>query len=106
MTDCYTFNLSLTTLVRREKMNEARYRHGLQKMTQKIFAFGGSRLAPEVGSAEVYDVVQNSWKNLPDMPEVGDEVTCARVQNQIFLTGARFRLISYDIHTEAYSCVG
>ena len=48
-------------------------------MTQKIFAFGGSRLAPEVGSAEVYDVVQNSWKNLPDMPEVGDEVTCARV---------------------------
>ena len=47
-------------------------------MTQKIFAFGGDE-NPEMKSAEVYDVVKNSWKNLPDMPEAATMVTCVRV---------------------------
>ena len=32
-------------------------------------------------SAEVYDIVLNSWHSLPDMPEKGVEVTCATVNN-------------------------
>ena len=38
-------------------------------MAHKIFAFGGIGDEKSMKSAEVYDVVQNSWKNLPDMPE-------------------------------------
>ena len=47
-------------------------------MAQKIFAFGGGDDSVQK-SAEVYDVVRNSWKILPDMPEVGYKVTCVRV---------------------------
>ena len=57
-------------------------------------------------SAEVYDVVQNSWKNLPDMPEAGSDITCVRVENQILISSARFRLMSYDTDNEAYSYAG
>ena len=50
-------------------MNEPRVFHGLQKMAQNIFAFGGfDEDGNNMQSAEVYDVAQNSWKNLPDMP--------------------------------------
>ena len=56
-------------------------------------------------SAEVYDVNQNSWKKLPDMPKAGSRVTCARVKNQILISSF-FRLMSYDIDNEAYSYVG
>ena len=30
-------------------------------------------------SAEVYDFIHNSWKNLPNMLEEGHGVTCERV---------------------------
>ena len=53
--NCYTFNISTNTLERKEDMNKARSIHGLSKMDQKIFAFGGSNMK----SAEVYDVVKN-----------------------------------------------
>ena len=64
-------------------MNMDRYAHGLQKMAGKIFAFGGKPhvYGYDMSSAEVYDIVQNSWKNLPDMPESGDFITCVRLQN-------------------------
>ena len=44
-------------------------------MAQKIFVFGGSSNEEIDKSAEVYDVVQNSWKNLPNMPEVGGRIS-------------------------------
>jgi len=47
-------------------------------MAQKIFAFGGGDFSVQK-SAEVYDVVLNSWQNLPNMPEKGSGITCARV---------------------------
>ena len=56
-------------------------------------------------SAEVYDVVKNQWKNLPDMPEKYFGITCVRLQNQILMCSWEFRLISYDIDNEAYSFV-
>ena len=52
-------------------MNEARSSHGLSKMDQKIFAFGGFDYCVAMKSAEVYDVVKNYWKLLPYMPEGG-----------------------------------
>ena len=36
-------------------------------MAQKVFAFGGFN-GTNLKSAEVYDVLENSWKSLPDMP--------------------------------------
>ena len=86
-------------------MNESRMSHGLQKMSPKIFAFGGYN-SPHLSSAEVYDVQANSWKNLPDMPQEGFHITCVRVQNQILMSSFSFRLMSYDIDNEAYSYVG
>ena len=60
-------------------------------MAQKIFAFGGTDYGssdwrndhPSMSSlkksAEVYDVVKNSWKKLPDMPEEGAGNRCVRI---------------------------
>ena len=87
-------------------MNVARSAHGLQKSDQKIFAFGGYDGDKFIKSAEVYDVVKNQWKNLPDMPQEGAGVTCERVQNKILISSLQFRLISYDTVNDAYSYVG
>ena len=57
-------------------------------------------------SAEVYDLVKDTWKNLPDMPEVGSSITCVNVKNQILMSSKQFRLMSYDIGSKAYSYVG
>ena len=59
-----------------------------------------------IKSAEVYDVVRNSWKNLPDMPEVGYCITCVALKNHILISSEQFRLISYDVDNQAYSYVG
>ena len=66
--------ISTNTLVPTENMNKPRNAHGLEKMAHKIFAFGGYD-RKRVKSAEVYDVVENSWNNLPDMPEAGKGIT-------------------------------
>ena len=39
-----------------------------------------------LSKVQVYDAVQNSWKNLPDMPEAGHNISCVAVKNQIFIT--------------------
>ena len=53
-------------------------------MAQKIFAFGGHNNGSDhMKSAEVFDVVTNSWKQLPDMPQAGLLITCVSVKNQI-----------------------
>ena len=89
-------------------MNEARAFHCIQKMPFKIFAFGGGtqekRFKP-LACAEVYDVLRNSWKKLPDMPKAGRYNTCVAVQNRILISSYNFILISYDIENEAYSQV-
>ena len=78
--NCYTFNISTNTFERKEDMiYEPRAHHGLSKMDQRIFAFGGFNGWYNNKSAEVYDVVKNSWKKLPDMPEPGSGITCVRV---------------------------
>ena len=77
MNNCYTFNISTNTFLRKENMNHPRIKHGIMKMAQKIFVFGGvTDNGFYTKSAEVYDVVQNSWKNLPDMPIEGRYITC------------------------------
>ena len=60
MNNCYTFNISINQLVRKEDMNEPRAAHGLQPITQKIFAFGGCNMGKNIKTAEVYDYMQNS----------------------------------------------
>ena len=57
-------------------------------------------------SAEVYDVVQNSWKYLPDMPNAGQGITCVRVQNKILISSLGFGLVSYDVGDRTYLYVG
>ena len=109
MNNCYTFNISTNTLKRKDDMNKARFNHGLSKMNQKIFAFGGvynNSCGDDMKSAEVYDIVKNSWSNIPYMPQKGSYVKCVRVKNQILISSHQFRLMSYDIHNEAYSYVG
>jgi len=72
MNNCYMFNISTNTLVPKENMHEFRHFHGVQKISQRIFAFGGRVGGYPLDSAEVYDIVQNSWKNLPNMPQGGE----------------------------------
>jgi len=48
-------------------------------MGQRIFTFGGFVDKKSIKSAEVYDFIHNSWKNLPNMLEEGHEVRCERV---------------------------
>ena len=74
MNNCCMFNISTNTLVPKENMNQPRSSHGLQKMALNIFAFGGENNG-DLKSAEVYDVLQNLWTNLPDMPTGGSIIT-------------------------------
>ena len=75
-------------------------------MVQKIFAFGGDLCGDLTKRAEVYDVEENSWTNLPDMPEKAGGITCVAVKNHILISSEDFRLMSYDIENEEYSYVG
>ena len=69
MNNCYMFTISTNTLVPKENMINRRSGHCVQKIAQKIFAFGGyDDRRRAMKSAEVYDIIQNSWKSLPDMP--------------------------------------
>ena len=77
MNNCYTINTFTNALIPKQNMNYSRGLHGVQKMAQKIFAFGGENPDGQqfLKSSEVYDVVQNSWKNLPDMLDDGTQIT-------------------------------
>ena len=75
MKDCYKLNIYTDTFERKENMNQPRRHHGLYKMAQKIFAFGGFQKSDYIKSAEVYDVLQQQWNNLPDMPVEGSMMT-------------------------------
>ena len=37
-------------------------------------------------SAAVYDIAENSWRALPDMPEYGSAVSVARLYDLILIT--------------------
>ena len=75
-------------------------------MGQKVFAFGGlDHDGIAMKRSEVYDVKKNSWNRLPDMPQAGECITWVRVKNQIILSSNQFRLMSYNIINQAYSCV-
>ena len=105
--NCYTFNIHTNSLAPKENMIHPRDTHGFQKMAQKIFVFGGFDTNDDPSkSAEIYDVVNNSWKELPDMPTGGSRITCVRVQNQILISSINFRLMSYDVENEDYSYLG
>ena len=91
MNNCYMFKISANEFERKENMNKPRATHGLQKMAQKIFAFGGNAGSGAMRSGEVYDIVKNSWKNLADMPAAGSGIRCVRVQNQILISSRSFR---------------
>ena len=101
-----TFNMSTEVFEHKKNMKRGRTCHGLQKIEQKIYAFGGKWKNVLTPWAEFYDVAQNSWKKLPDMPESCENVTCAPVQNRILITSRNFRIISFDIDNEAYAYVG
>ena len=75
ISDCYMFKISSNKLEFKRNMNKGRWNHGVQKMNQNIFAFGGGSQAGVTNSAEVYDVLKNEWKNLPNMPEQGSQIT-------------------------------
>ena len=79
-------------------------------MAQRIFAFGGTpgpfRDYKNFKSAEVYDFIKNTWKNIPDMPEAGWSVICVRVKNRILITSVSFRLMTYDTDNATYSYDG
>jgi len=80
MNNCYTLNISTNTLERKADMNMVREGHGLSKMDQKIFAFGGFNDAFDpMKSVEVYDVVKNLWNDLPNMPIASGAITCVTV---------------------------
>ena len=68
--------MSNNELNRKADMNQARSDHGLLKTNQKIFAFGSwSPQRPCKSTAEVYNIRNNLWSHLPDMPEGGSYVT-------------------------------
>ena len=74
----YIFNISTKEIFKKADMNSRRELHGLIKYDQKVFAFGSFGTNK---SAERYDIIRNSWKNLPDMPTTGFYISWLRLQN-------------------------
>ena len=56
-------------------MNVGRAGHGLIKIDEAIFAFGGGKFLEPTSSAEVYSIIRKTWKMLPNMPEGGSKTT-------------------------------
>ena len=56
-------------------MNKGRRLHSMIKYDHKIFVFGSLH---QTKSAERYNIIKDSWKNLPDMPEHGSYISSVR----------------------------
>ena len=68
--------MSTNTLASKESMSLTRRDHGILKIDRRIFVFGGhSDQRYDVTSAEAYDVSENCWYPLPDMPKKGSGVS-------------------------------
>ena len=59
-------------MLKNTDMNIGRAKHGMIKCDHKVFVFGSTG---DIKSAERYDIIKNSWKNLPDMPTAGEAIS-------------------------------
>ena len=74
---CFTFSInSLQECLEKASMCEARNDHGLIYFQGYLYAFGGGTGRDPLNSAEMYDIENDSWKVLPNMPVVGKLMTC------------------------------
>ena len=76
MKSWYIFNISTNEIFKKADLNIGRAWHGIIKYDHKIFVFGGI-----TNSAEWYDIIKDSWKDLPDMPKTWDSISWVRLQN-------------------------
>jgi len=60
-------------------MKVGRAGHGLIKIDQAIYVFGGGKFLEPTNSAKVYSIIRNTWKMLPNMPECGSKTTWVRL---------------------------
>ena len=62
--------------------------HGLIKFEDKVYAFGGRKdiINGEIDSAEMYDIVQNTWQFIQPLPKAADAISCARLKDKIYIT--------------------
>ena len=79
MKNWYKFNFSSSELSRLADMNIARCRHGAHKFHEKIYVFGGCAADGLLKSAETYDMSQNLWVNLPDMPIASEAISTVQL---------------------------
>ena len=83
--------------------------HGIVRYVSAVYVFGGSKnpvLNPEDSkSAEIYDIVEDIWKETTPMPVGADEASCVRVHDKIFVTSSNFALISFTPWNEQYTTI-
>ena len=63
-------------------MSIARGDHGLIKFRNEMFAFGGhdrDQGKRKHKSVEAFNMIKNSWRDLPDMPQVSVRNTVTRI---------------------------
>ena len=81
-------------------MNETREGHGLINYDGEVFCFGGmGRVytdATWLKSAEKYRMDQNSWRFIPDLPQICDGVSCAILSNNIYITSHKFTVLRFN----------
>ena len=83
-------------------MLHKRASHGLIKFENNVYAFGGVK-DDFLASAERYDIIQNSWDLVADMPLPGNCNSCVRVVDFIFISSYHFTLLKFSPKTQSYT---
>ncbi|AEH03783.1 virion structural protein [Pseudomonas phage PhiPA3] len=66
---------------------QARVSFGMASVGNKVYIVGGASASQTFSDFWEYDVVANTWKQLPDLPVIGNDISCASVNGMIYVSG-------------------
>jgi hypothetical protein len=68
----------------------------------KIFCFGGWHLSTALKSADYFDLIENKWVKISDLPYVKSDTSTVKVGNEILISGHISFLQIYNIKFDSY----
>ena len=88
MKNTYVYDFSTETLDRQSDMILGRICHGIYKIEDDIYALTGNTNYEPTPKNEVYNLTDDSWSELNDLPGVGiSQATVARIAGNLYIGG-------------------
>lgn len=100
--ECYEIDLVKNCFKSLRPMSEERCLPGIIKLAGFIYVFGGYQGKISLKSAEKYNIIDNTWTDIGEMPCPRSGFTLSANENQIFLVGDNKEIQFYDINTQEF----